>query len=275
MELKSSEKLSIRYHDIFSYPLKKEDLKRWRPRYFGNFKVDKQFLFSDKFYFLKGRKKVIKKRLENEVYSRKKMVIAGRAAKLISKVSTVLFVGVTGSLAMENADKNSDIDFLIITKKNSVWLSRLLVYFLLKIRGFKIRKPNIKNEKDKLCLNMWLEADKMNWPKRSRNIYTAHEILQVVPLLNKYGVYHRFLRSNDWVYSFWKKSVNKHNNDTVSDNLSLSYKSNLLISLFNKVAFLVQYVYMKSKTTNEIVTKDTAIFHTNDWSKYVTEKLSH
>ena len=115
MVLKSNDNISVRYHKIFDYVLTKEEFFKWQYK-------NQKILVSD----IKSRSQ-----LQREKYSESKLQIAKRASKLISKVPTVLFVGITGSLAMMNADKDSDIDLIIITKRNTLWTTRMLVYGIL------------------------------------------------------------------------------------------------------------------------------------------------
>lgn len=266
MELRSSEQtsvakkqsltslkdISVRYHNIFDYKLTKDEATKWQ------YKKQKTVVSGIK----------NKSRLKREKYSEKKLEIAKRAAKLISKVPTVLFVGITGSLAMMNASKNSDIDLIVITKSNFLWTTRFLVYFLVLVSGFGLRKPEQKNEKDKLCLNMWLDQTSLVWEKKDRNIYTAHEIAQIVPLVNKESTYEWFLQSNSWILNYWPNAVQIKKIEY--DSQSMAYKTNT----FERIMFFIQYQYMKHKITTEIVSSNKAIFHKNDWGKVVISKLN-
>lgn len=252
MELKYSDNIAVRYHDIFDYKLTKEEAHKWQ------YKKQKTVVKEGK-----GRA-----RLQREKYSRKKLLIAKKASELISKIPTVLFVGVTGSLAMMNANKNSDIDLIIVTKTNTLWTTRALVYLLLKVDGYELRKPEQNNEKDKLCLNMWLDQSSLVWEKKDRNIYTAHEIAQIVPLVNKKNTHEMFLQSNSWILDYWPNAVQIKKRKTTKQSL----KSDT--NIFEKIAFYIQYQYMKNKITNEIVATNKAVFHKNDWGKIVMSKLA-
>lgn len=252
MELKFSDDVAVRYHKIFDYKLTKEEAVKWQ------YKKQKTVV--------KGGKS--NARLQREKYSQKKLKIAKKASELISKIPTVLFVGVTGSLAMMNADKNSDIDLLIITRKNTLWTTRVLVYFVLRTMHFALRKPQDKNERDALCLNMWLDETSLVWGRKDRNIYTAHEIAQIVPLTNKNNIYERFLFENKWILKYWPRAVEIRNLKLEIGNLNK--KRNLI----ERLSFFIQYLYMKNKITTEIVTSNKAIFHKNDWGRVVIQKLN-
>lgn len=269
-------KISLKYHDIFNYPLTIEELKKWKigPKFLI---FNSQFLINKKsnFYFINKREKIVKKRLQNEKYSKKKLVIAKKAANLISKIPTVSFIGVTGSLAMMNSNKNSDIDLIIITKPNTLWNTRLICYLVIWFFGYKIRKPNNRFEKDKLCLNMWLDEANLVWDKKDRNIYTAHEIAQIIPLVNKNNNYENFLYLNRWILSYWPNAVSVQSTKfKVQKQQKLSIRYSVLGTIFEKIAFKLQYFYMRNKITTEIVTPSKAIFHKNDWGKVVMKKLS-
>jgi len=266
MELRFSEKASVIYHNIFDYPLMKNELSMWKCG--KNIKGKIKIIHKDNFYFLKGREVIIKKRKENEKYSKGKLKLARKAAKLISKIPTTKFVGITGALAMRNASRDSDIDLMIVTTNNTLWTSRLLVYGLLLISGFKLRVPNSKNEKNRLCLNMWMDESDLVWKNKDRNIYTAHEIAQIVPIVNKNKTYEKLLWKNKWILDFWPNAI-KISNRGFSTNSSQS-----TLSLLEIVIFKIQYLHMSKRITREVVTPTRALFHPNDWGKIVAKKLS-
>lgn len=267
MELKSSEILSVIYHDIFNYPLSQDDLVKWRVGKTMPFKK-KEITFKKKYFLVKGREEIIAKRISREKASSYKIKIAKKASMFLSYIPSVKFVGITGALAMKNADKHGDIDLFIITKSGQLWLTRLISYVVLFVGGFKTRNPGNTDEKDKLCLNMWLDEDHLSWNVRDRNIYTAHEVLQIVPLYNKDDCYNKFLYINKWAQIFWpnasKIKVYKSSNPSRGNNRSF----------LERISFYVQYQYMKKRISREIVTKNRAIFHPNDWGKTVLSKLT-
>ncbi len=268
MELKSSKSLAVtskrsltsleitsqKYHDIFDFKLTKEELFKWQ---YKNLKETTT-----------GVKN--KSRLQREKYSRKKLLIAKRVGKILEKIPTIKFVGITGALAMNNASKNGDIDLMIITKSGYLWITRLISYIFILLAGFKIRSPRKMSEKDKLCLNMWFDENYLVWDRKDRNIYTAHEIAQVIPIVNKDETYENFLSKNNWVLQFWPKAVEIKK---IKNNFSIS-NQNILMGALERVVFKLQFLYMKSKMTREVVALRRAVFHPNDWGKVVLDKLS-
>lgn len=267
------EKASVLYHNLFDYPMNFSDLIKWAPHEaLHNYANQELPIVSKRGYsYLEGREGIIYKRILRKRISDKKIGIARRASKLLYFIPTVKMVAVTGSLAMHNASDESDIDLMIVAKEGSLWTTRLLSYFLLKTMNFALRKPNDKNQKDKLCLNMWLDESSLVW--RDRNIYSAHEIAQIVPLVNKNKTYEKFLFKNKWILNYWPNSVRiKRKKELVMspDSSLLSY----FLILTEWIAFRLQYQHMKSKITREVVTANRALFHPHDWGKVVLNRLS-
>ena len=156
--LDKTEKFSIFYHDIFDYPLTFADLIKWNTsENFSSGIADKQISSRDGYYFLKGRESFVYKRSFRERISAKKMGIAKKASKILSFIPGIKMVAVTGSLAMKNSVDESDIDLMVITAKGSLWTTRALAYIVIHTFGLRVRRPNDLREKDKLCLNLWMD----------------------------------------------------------------------------------------------------------------------
>jgi len=127
--------------------------------------------------------------------------------RVLRLIPFIKMVAVTGNLAMRNANQEDDIDFLIITQRKRLWLSRFLAVVLLELLG-KRRRPEEKEVKDKICLNMFLDEDHLEMSEKQQNLFSAHEILQLKSLYEKDKFYDKFLDQNRWVKKFlanWKK----------------------------------------------------------------------
>ncbi|QQG47670.1 MAG: nucleotidyltransferase domain-containing protein [Candidatus Woesebacteria bacterium] len=269
--LSRSDKSSIYYHNLFEYPLTASELIKWKVTSGIKLKRDLFFSNSSGFYFLKNKENLIKKRFQKEKISEKKIRIAIKASKIIKKIPTILFVGLTGSCAMKNATSKSDIDLIIIVKKDTLWITRPFVYLLLEIFGFPFRRSFSKNLKDRLCLNIWLDTKNLRW--KTKNIFTAHEIAQIKPLVNHQKTHQKFLNKNKWILDFWPNAVKIPRKLKFTKNSSKI--ENLLIHKFiENLAFKAQYLYMKPKITREVITKNRAIFHPINWSKKVENYLN-
>jgi len=278
--LGSSEVAAVKYHDIFDYPLNFSELIKWTVgKKGGRLNLENLPEIEEKngYYFLKGKKDSIYKRSLKERISERKLKIAQGAAAILRRIPTIKLIAATGALAMKNVNEEADIDLLIVTQKGRLWLARIFSYLALRITNYAVRKPNDRNGKDKLCLNIWLDERTLVWPENDRNIYTAHEIAQIVPLVNKDRTYERFLSENSWIMDYWPSAV-KLPQDT--ELRIMNYANplyiilNSLFSMVNRLAFKLQYLYMKPKITREVVTLHKAIFHPRNWGKEINELLS-
>lgn len=268
-KLSSLAQAAITYHDIFDYPLTEGELIKWEVarRVVRGRQFAKKIIFKNGFYFTAGRDGLILKRLVRERNSSNKLIIARKAGDTLQVVPGIKGVFITGALAMGSADESSDIDLMIVTQKGLLWTTRLLTFLLLRLVGISLRKPGQVEQKDKLCLNMWFDEGALSWPKKKRNLFSAHEIAQVIPIINKEQIYERFLFSNRWLKKYWPNAVRIErtaNNVQRTDKNLYAKTYTLLPRLVEKFAFWIQYSYMKPKITREVVTSHKAIFHPND-----------
>jgi len=263
--LSNSDKFSIYYHNIFDYPLNQLDLIKWHPgSFFGDKYINAQYKFVNGCMVIKGREGLIYKKILRKRVSKKKLIIAKKSASILSFIPTIKMIGVTGSLAMDNSTEESDIDLMIITQKNTLWLTRLISYLFLTITCQKIRTPKNNSQKDKLCINIWLDEDYLIW-ENNRSHYTAHEIAQIIPLVNKEKVYEKFIWDNRWVKNYWPNAIKIEKCNSVK----VQPDNNFILLILEKFAYKLQLFYMKNKITREVITPSRALFHPKDWSSQI------
>lgn len=247
---------TLEYFDKYDYPLTGEELEFW-----SSVKVSKYKSINGYFY-LPSRKSLIKLRTQREKYSLLKWGIAYKQAAKLTKIPFVEAIFVTGSLAMSNCKKTDDIDLMIITSPNTLWITRFVVNIIL----FKSRRfPNVKSAPDKICTNLWLDTRNLKIPERS--LYHAHEILQTKCIFDRGGVQYQFLRQNFWVkdylptaYKFQIKN-SKTQINTKSQVSNFNFMIYLVIRILNLGFFVLQYLYMLPKKSTEKVGLGFAFFH--------------
>lgn len=279
MELSSSKRRALVYADIFDYPLTSSELERWKISN-DNFKFQLSnfnFQKTDGYYYLKGRKNLVTLRKKRGEISKLKLGIARKAVNFLKTIPTVKMIAITGALAMGNSDTRDDIDFLIVTQRRTLWLTRALCVLLLDSHGIR-RRPNRKAIKDKICLNMFLDDLYLTLPKKEQDLYGAHEVYQVKPLLNKDYTYERFLQANSWARKFLPNGVDTRilrykgttkKNQKKSLNILISFSLNIL----NMFAKHVQLWYMNTRRTREVITEHMMRFHPKDYRLLVIQKF--
>lgn len=186
---------TLAYSDIFDYPLTAAELHRFliSPR-----KTAKKNLPRQQYYYLPGRKNLISLRKKRYRFSQLKLKQIQPLVNLLKIIPSIRLVAVTGALAMNNADEFDDIDLMIITKANRLWLTRLITLLILEISGSRRRFGQVIIN-NKICPNLWLDETTLTIPPHLRNLYTAHEIAQIKPLFDRFETYQQFVSANLWV----------------------------------------------------------------------------
>ncbi len=235
---------TLAYFAKYNYPLTPTELWFWQhgSKYSKNF-IERCALSTAGW----------KLRKQRENFSKKKWAIAEKVGESLKKFPFIEAVFVTGALAMNNCPKDDDIDLMIITSPNTLWITRFFVnLYLQRLR----RHPGQTSAPDKICPNLWLDTN--NLVLHTHNIYTAHEILQAKCIFDRGSVHYQFLTQNSWVKKYLPVAYTQSIKKTEYRTLNTEY---LVFWPFNVLAFLIQYLYMKPKMTTEKVGLGFAFFH--------------
>lgn len=224
-----------------------------------------------KFYFLKGRQRILSLRRKRKKWSQEKIKIAKKVAERLKLIPSIKLVGITGALAMNNSAKDDDIDFLIVSAKDRLWLTRILALLLIEVTG-KRRRQGDMDVKDKICPNIFLEEEHLSLPGEERNLFIAHEVVQMKALWGRDDIYKKFLWENRWIKKFLPNFL-----DTkilrYKDIKKKSQKSpNIFFNFLERASYKFQLSYMKARITTEKVEPYRAFFHPKDLSGWVLEE---
>lgn len=140
----------------------------------------------DEYLLLEGREEIIRTRKERKVLSQPLWPEARRYGRIIAGMPFVRMVAVTGALSVSNVSGHPDIDYLVVTLPDRIWLSRLFVLFVVKAAA---RRKVI------LCPNYFLTTRRL--AVEDHSIFTAHELMQMVPLSGP-EVYADMRAQNQW-----------------------------------------------------------------------------
>lgn len=207
-ELKKNIIKTLLYYDIFSHPLKPEEIYSFLPRNSITKSDVKNFLetaakqgsvpFAEKdgYYYIKPAEENISKRIIKENYSLKMWKRAALVTHIIKRFPFVRAVFVTGSLSKNSSDPASDLDFMLVTKKNRLWISRTLLMLFKKIFFLNSYKF--------FCINYYVTED--NLVISERNIFTATEIATIKATFNT-ELLNEFIRQNEWVKEYFPNYV--------------------------------------------------------------------
>lgn len=278
MKLKINEIKSLVYSDLFDYPLTLREMRLWR--------VTKDTLTTtaligekNNYLFLKGREKLVKLREQRNKISEQKLKKLLKVVRFVENIPTVQAIFVTGSIASKNAKVDADLDLMIVTSANLLWITRLLVVGLFRIMGvYRQNQDNGKIE-DRICANIFLDTNNLEILRK--NLYTAHEVLQTKCIFDRGQIYNRWLELNIWteeylpyMYKALKDSL------PAKERVSASVSSGLvarifevMLLIFEPVSYFIQYEYMKGKITNEKIGWGFAFFHPKNLSPLILKKF--
>jgi hypothetical protein len=254
---------TLAYADVFDYPLTAEETKKYAIAPVQSIELPR----NQKYFYLPGREKIVQLRKLRQKWSLEKIKIAQQTAGWLRIIPWVKMVGITGALAMNNSPSNDDIDLLIVTAKKRLWLTRLLAVLLIELIGQR-RRPGDHEFKNKICLNIFLSEEILALPVKERNLYTAHEVVQVKKIWERDGVHRRFLQANEWVGGFLPNAVRKFKSLKVQGFNKLN-KSSPVLDFWEKIAKEIQWRYMKRKITKEKVEDRRLMFHPHDLSEKI------
>lgn len=193
------------YSDIFDFPLTIDELYLYLHNDVSSSVTlpDKQIIkktiedfvagitTKEGYVCLQGKEDTIRKRKEREIISKKKLQEAMNLVPLLAWIPTIEVLGVSGAVAVYNADEQGDIDLFVIAQANTLWFTRACILLVLLVLG--------KRSSRGFCLNMLLASDALLLSKEKQDIYTAHEVMQLLPLVTRHQTYEAFIQANAWI----------------------------------------------------------------------------
>lgn len=192
---------TIAYSDLFDFPMTLPELHRYLFYHEITMEELERILNTDNhllniinqqdgFYCLRGREYLITLRKKRMRAAQRLWNVARNYLRVISRLPFIKFIGITGSLAVNNVrNDEDDIDLFIITEKNRLWL----VHGLLRISTIILER----NVGVKLCHNYMITEENLSFENHS--LYTARELAQMVPVCGRW--YHQQLvKQNRWIF---------------------------------------------------------------------------
>jgi predicted nucleotidyltransferase len=193
---------TILYFSIFRHPLKLEEIHGYTNyddvadtvQELENL-IEKGILLKvDEFFVYGNDLDSVTKRLRGNLHAPKALIKANKRAALISKFPYVEAVAISGSLSKGYYDKDSDVDFFVITKPGRLWICRTLLMLYKKIFLLNSRKY--------FCVNYFISTSNLEIEEKNR--FTATELKTLIPILGK-EIFEKFYNENNWVNHYFPK----------------------------------------------------------------------
>lgn len=272
MDLQHSILQTLKYSDIFKFPLTSKEIYKYliseTPYPFLQVEKTTKTLVQNKkikklgkYYGLNSLPRESQtKREESKKMCKEQVSRAKRDLKNLARLPFVKMTAITGSVAAKNCSQKADVDLFIVTSKNFLWITRLITVLYLKM---------LKKYKNPYCANIYIPINNLTWNKK--NIYVANEVARLYPLFNKNNTYELFLQKNTWACEYlanFKGYIPKFN---------IKHKNSFVCALIFPIEyllFLLQTFYMKNKITTEQIGLKYIHFLKNDYTGKVLNGFS-
>ncbi len=203
---------TLAFFDIFQRPLFLDEI--WHFLYqvkasrlqvligLKNLQKKKLIIKKEKYFFLSGSQKNLADFKRKQQICQKRWQKVNWVIKVLKYVPFVKNISVINSLSFGVSDENSDIDILIIARKDRLWTARALTVILLEILG---QNKNKWYQANKFCLgfafdenNLALDRLRLN-PPAGGDIYFTFWLAQLVSCFDQ-KIYQRFIhKENYWL----------------------------------------------------------------------------
>lgn len=225
---------TVVYFDTFDYPLTVEEIWRWLyptpdtvlpdtdvaavQRELDLLIQQGKLEQHEAHVILPGRGQITATRAERLLRSEKLWKRALSTARYLELVPFVKMIAVVNTLAISNVRPESDIDFLIVTTPNHIWISRIIVSGIVNLLGYRRHGTKIAG---RICLSFYVSTDGMDFSKLVNahpDTHFAFWTSQVYPILDD-GTYEKFQQANGWVNTLlphawswdWKRKLLSRN----------------------------------------------------------------
>lgn len=216
-------------------------------------------------------------RAERLANSQRKLAEIEPLIKLCRWLPWVKGVAITGSVAVNNAKPDDDVDFMVVCAHRRLWLVRpLLILFS---QRYGKRRTWWGEEGNSWCFNLWTEEISQRVESPQRSLYTAYEVCQAKWVISKDGTQRNFLLANRWVkrllpHLYAHSAHSQAAFARATNQLSLPFV-NQLLDLLNWLSFKLQFAYMRPHMTRERVSLHFAAFHPRETAGHIGSSLGY
>ncbi|MFO0703376.1 MAG: hypothetical protein U0525_01485 [Patescibacteria group bacterium] len=197
---------------------------------------------------------------KNYIYSDVKIAKNKLILSLLSKIPSILFIGITGSCAHEISKVDDDIDLILVTKKNSLFVTRALVLFISHLFG---KRRTISGPvKNKLCVNILLEDGNLVVPYPKRTMFSVREMVNIRSYCDKNFIKDKLIISNKKLMQQFTPNF-KMEYDAFAKKNNIQMIANIFSKNINSTLMFIELWYLKPKVTNELVNSRQLWFHPN------------
>ena len=193
----------LKYYGLFSYPLLAKEIHRFlsMPASLEELEARLSIMLINKevyvssagFYTIDDHPQWTNKRIKGNHLAEELLKKSNRYIRKIIQFPFVKSVAISGSLSKYYTDEDGDIDYFIITDKNRLWIARSLLH-LFKKTSF------IRKNEHYYCMNYFVDETALEIGQKS--IYSAIEMVTLIPVFNQILISELKQVNKDWVKEF-------------------------------------------------------------------------
>ncbi len=172
----------------------------------------------------------------------------------VSLLPYVRLLAVSGSAAMIHASPRGDLDLFIVSKQGTLWTTRMLLVSLAKLMGLYGRY---------ICLNLFFDESDVKIHLKKRNAYIAHELHQIIPLIDKNAHYNRLLAVNTWTSRFFP-NTKPHTIQTIKYTM---HNVSFITRFIESLSRTIQLPIIRNNKTGMYITKTQLWLFKHDFEK--------
>ncbi|KKP37956.1 MAG: hypothetical protein UR27_C0001G0008 [Candidatus Peregrinibacteria bacterium GW2011_GWA2_33_10] len=204
------------FFDLFDYVLTLEEIVFFlgdiniSGKNIQNFcKNNKDISSYDNFFYLNKRKNLIPKRLKQEKLKKKMWRKVKFAQKLISFLPFINSVFVCNNLALGSFDEKSDIDLLIVSKNNRLFLARFFITSIFHLFGLRRHGRKIAG---KFCLSFYISENELDLGKikNSHDIYLAFWMKTLHSIFDLNDISTKLFKKNEYWLKDYFYDLKRH-----------------------------------------------------------------
>lgn len=164
--------------------------------------IQKKLVGQEVQYFFLKSSKIVEEFKPRQALCRKRWQKVSRIVKVLKWAPFIKNISVINSLSFGASTENSDIDILIIARKNRLWTVRAFAVLILEVLG---QNKNKWYQAGKFCLGfafdetrLALESLRLKSPAGD-DIYFTYWLAQLTPVFDR-GIYRNLIEQNKWLF---------------------------------------------------------------------------
>jgi len=248
MDLRNAVLATIAYYDVFDFPLTSLEIYRYlinparleknldgvgdiqlsdiRATLDDLIRVERAVEYRGFYFLSEDRILIYDKRIAKEKLATRKWKKLVRIAWWFQLIPYLKAILISGSMAMHNADEQSDFDVLAIVKNGRMYTCRIILSAVASLFSARRKRFDLVAP-DKFCFNHYITDNQLEIKHES--LYNAQTYVNLRPVFVRGNVFEDLYRENPWLHKYVYNFQPSFNYE------KLGVQSNYLFQLFARL----------------------------------------